>query len=74
MLVTTIALAVSQLVKEKLSLDGAYAQAASSLVGAILGVNSARLPVIAYAKIGVAMVDHQFVDVVLYVYSYQLIL
>ena len=38
LLVTTIALAVSQLVKEKFSLDGAYAQLAASLVGGILGV------------------------------------
>ena len=38
LLVTTIALAVSQMVKEKLRLEGAYAQTASSLVGAVLGV------------------------------------
>ncbi len=38
LLVTTTALAVSQLVKEKFNLDGQYAQIASSLVGATLGV------------------------------------
>ena len=38
LLVTTIALAVSQLVKEKFSLGGSYAQIASSLIGAILGI------------------------------------
>jgi len=38
LLVTTIALAVSQLIKEKFSLSGQYAQIASSLVGAVLGI------------------------------------